>query len=393
LLFVIDNDFGALGTVMYLLHRQPIAADSILLLPRRAHELHAAGLAHASRPYESLQDILDVVESESPGVVFLFSGYLIAAQHLLTIGSLAKLVRALEGRGCKVATSDPYLGTFRRVAAAAIPPRASAARGLLGRWRANFMHRMRLERHVRKVADLLEGVAHVYPVAADSLGQGGGVQRVAFYNPLYIRTGEELREISTAVSALPSESAGVRRWLFVLAQFDLEFQEKKYGRQGFVGILERRIRDALDAGRHAAFIGPATVTQALATRLGGASGVTLLNYCAFAEFERRMLDAEMVFHWHVHSTSAFLRLWNGLPIFFFDQGHVPRLFAPLHEAGLKHYYMGARPIVLDVEQPLEERRLAQLGAGFGPAAVEARARLARLPGPAEMVDAIRRSPG
>jgi hypothetical protein len=380
LLFVMDNDFGALGTVAYLMHRQPLAAGSTLLLPRRAHELHDGRLPIASRPYQSLQDILDFVEADSPDVVFLYSGYLLTQQRLLTIRALRRLIRALRQRGCAVATSDPYLGTFRRIADADVP----SGTGFMHR----FLHAIRVARHIRKVADILADVTHVYPVAADTMESGGPVKRISFFNPLYIRSPEELRENSAAVSALSDEPSGVRCWLFVLAQFDLEFQEKKHGRQGFADIVAGKIREALDSGRHAAFIGPASLTQALAARFAGNPGVTLLPLCSFEEFEQRLLDAEIVFLWHISSTSAFLRLWNGLPVFFFDQGHVPRILRPLHEAGLKHYYMGAVPVVLDIEKPLDASRLTELSAGFRTSAREACNRLARLPSPAEMVSAI-----
>src|SRR6476646_347961 len=86
LLFVIDNDFGALGVVMYMLHRQPLAARALILLPRRAYEQHGRALPVACKPYESLADILAAVEAHSPDVACLYSGYLLAAQRLLGVG-------------------------------------------------------------------------------------------------------------------------------------------------------------------------------------------------------------------------------------------------------------------------------------------------------------------
>ena len=62
--------------------------------------------------------------------------------------------------------------------------------------------------------------------------------------------------------------------------------------------------------------------------------MSLLPYCSYEEFEQRLLDAEFVFYWQIFSTSTFLRLWNGLPVFFFDQGHNAHLLSPLQEAGL-----------------------------------------------------------
>ena len=400
LLFVIDNDFGALGTILYLLYRQPISTRATLLLPPRAYEMHEGRLPMASRPYRSLQDILDVVESESPDVVCLVSGYLFASSGLLTINALRKLVRTLRERGCKVATTDPYFGTFREIAKADLPARHGAIHRFVERYLVKlpavyglaarvvkFYNRKKLERDVYRVADILKDVTHFDPVRIDPLD--AGVRRIPFFNPLYVRTEEELRANSAVVSALPDVSQGRPRWLFVLAKFDLEFQEKKYGKQGFVDIVVAKIRETIDNGRHATFIGPAGVTEALLTRFPGDTRVSLLPYCSFDEFERRLLDAEIAFYWQIFSTSAFLRLWNGLPVFFFDPGHNAHLLSSLHETGLKYFYLAGPPIYLDVERPLDATALIQPGIDFRQSARDIFERLARLPTPADMVNALR----
>lgn len=385
---------------MYLLHRQPISARATLLLPRRAYELHGSQLPIASRPYRSLQDILDIVEIELPDVVCLFSGYLFASQGLLSIHALRKLIRTLRQRGCKVATSDPYLGTFRQVANADVPARPGVihrfldrrliklprAHGLVAQL-LNFLKSKRVERHVRRVADILKGVTHIYPVPMDPL-QAGVARPISFFNPLYIRSQEELRRNSEAVSALSDRAMRRPRWLFVLAQFDLEFQEKRYGRQGFVDLVAGKIRQALDNGRHPTFIGPAAITEELSRHFPRDSGASFLPTCSFEEYQQRLLDAEIVFYWQILSTSAFFRLWNGLPVFFFDQGHNARLLRLLHEAGLKYYYLAGSPVYLDIEKPLDAATLAQLSIGFRQSAHDSCERLARLPTPEEMVSAI-----
>jgi len=402
-LFVIDNDFGALGTVMYLLHGQELSKRSTILLPQRAHELHGARLPVANRPYRSTQDILDIVDAEAPEVVCLFSGYVLALQGVLTIDALGELVRELRRRGCKVATSDPFLGTFHRIAEAELPnspiPRfldrlISGVPRAQGRVAGYFrlLGRKRLASHVRRVADILEDVAHVYPVPIDGLEARGSATRVSFFNPKYLRTAEELRRNSDAVSARLHVPGGTRRWLFVLAQFDLEFQERKHGRKGFVDLVARMIRETLKAGRHATFIGPAVITDALSVEFGRNASVSLLPYCAYEEFEQRLLDAEFAFYWQIFSTSSFLRLWNGLPVFFFDPGHNAHLLSALKATGLEYYYLADPPIYLDAARPLDGDSLTGQSAGFGASADESRRRLAHLPAPASMLEAIVDSP-
>jgi hypothetical protein len=387
LLFVIDNDFGALATVMYFLHRQPLSAHALVLLPRRAYELQEGRLRVASRPYQSLQDILDAVEGHAPDAVCLFSGYLIACQDLLTIDSLRKLIAALRRRGCKVATSDPYLGTYLRIADTDVPAEPGGlernldvrlaklplvhgfATGLVRTYVGN-----RLKRELRAIAGALGDVTHIYPVPMEP-AEVGGVKSLSFFNPLYIRSGGELRGNSG-------------RWLFVLARFDLEFLEGKYGRQGFVDRVAGKIREALDNGKHPTFIGPAAIAQELSHRFPLDSEVELLSTCPFEDYERRLLDAEIVFFWQVFSSSAILRLWNGLQVYFFDVGHNARVLGPLREAGLKHYYLAAPPAHLDIDKPLNAAELAREGPAFRQSAEDCVKRLARLPTPVQMASAI-----
>lgn len=389
LLFVVDNDFGALGVVMYLLHGQPLAARATVLLPRRAHELHAAGLAVATLPYESLRDILEVVDNDPPDAVLLFSGYLMARQGLLSIRELRHLVRRLRRRGCAVATSDPSLGTFPRMAEGPVAVRTGAIpralkRGL-GRlpWLHDPLRRVldlaadrRLRRHVRQVSEILADVPHVYPAAVGALE--GTSPRLRFYNPAYIRGDRGALE----------GGARPQRWLFVLAQYDLHYQEEKYGRERFVDLVAGRLGEALAAGKQPTFIGPAAMVDALSARFPAGSGVTLLGRCAFAEFDRRLFDAEVAFYWQIFSTSAFVRLWNGLPVFSFDAGHTAHFSSALREAGLEHYFMGESPRYLDIERPLDPLAIAASREGFLESARRAAARLAGLPTPRAMADAL-----
>ncbi len=389
LLFIVDNDFGALGVVMYLLHGQQLAARATVLLPRRAHELHGDGLAVPSRPYQSLRDILEVAGADPPDAVFLFSGYLLARQGLLSIRELGHLVRGLRRQGCAVATSDPFLGTFPRMADAPVALRTGAIPQALRRgvghlpWLHDPLRRvldlaadLRLRRHVRQVSEILADVHHVYPSAVGAME--GASPRLRFYNPAYIRGDPRV----------PDAGAEPPRWLFVLAQYDLHYQEERYGRERFVDLVASRLAEAIAAGKHPTFIGPAPMVEALSARFPADSGATLLGRCAFAEFDRRLFDAEVAFYWQIFSTSAFVRLWNGLPVFSFDAGHTAQFSTALREAGLEHYFMGESPRYLDIGQPLDAPAIAQSREAFRESARRAVARLARLPTPRAMTDTL-----
>jgi hypothetical protein len=349
----------------------------------------------ASRPYDKLGDILDFVRADCPGVVFLVSGYLFARQGLLSIPELRELVRSLRASGCAVATSDPYLGHFAAIARATVPVRTGRIPTML---HARLGHipwlyrpvsalvdvaaRMRLERHVRRVSAILGDVAHFYP-AAVSATPSGGAATYCFFNPEYFRLADQSGQ------RISSASKDDRpRWLFVLAQFDLHFQQQRYGKQGFLELVAAKLREAREQGRQPVFIGPPALAAELSTRFAADSGVTVLGRCAYREFEERLFDAEVAFYWQIFSTSAFVRLWNGLPVFSFDPGHTSRYSTVLHEAGLKHYFMGRSPRYLDIEAPLDAGVLAGSLEEFRQSAREALAQLAPLPSPAAMTRAI-----
>ena len=397
-LFVIDKDYGALGLAMYLLFRQSLAKRSTILLPQHTYELHKDQLSVSNKPYQSLKEILNVVDAERPDIVFLVSGYSYAYQNLLTIHDLRKLSQILRQRGCKLVTSDPYLGTFRQISDA--PARIGKGQQTLKRRLSVFpglyaiiakairhVQKRRLNIFVHGVTECLKDISHFCPVPIDLL-PSGDVNYVTFYNPLTILSEDELRAISAGVSAFQDVSAHRPRWLFVLARFDLEFQEKKYGKQCFIELVASKLRQCLDSGKHPTFIGPAAFVDSLSDHFSDDSGVTLLATCPFEEFQQRLMDAEIVFYWQIFSTSTFLRLMNGLPVFFFDRGHTARFFPPMHAAGLKSYYLAGSPNFLDIEQPLDAGVLAEFAAQFRTLAVESRQRLAKMPAPSEMVDSI-----
>lgn len=397
-LFIVDNDYGALGLVMYLLENRPMAAGAIVLLPTRAFEVHEDQLQVTCQVYQSLQDIMEAVERHSPDIVCLMSGYSFAYQGLLSIAKLRDLIARLRDLGCAVATSDPYLGTFGQIRSAparndahrdrfrrrsfGLPSPSSLIAGPLGYYR-----RLKLRRYVRGVTDSLRDVVHICPVPQHLLPTGGP-DYLPFYNPLSIRSDSELRRIGERVSAYPDITADRERWLFVVAGFDLRYQQQAHGERRFAEIVASKLREALDNGKHPCLIAPAELIDAVSRHFGPDERVSLLSACAFDEFQHRLFDAEMVFYWQIFSTSTFLRLLNGLPTFFFDPGHTARSFPPMHEAGLKCYYVAEPPIYLDIEDPLDPATLSELAAGFAASAQRTREIMAGALDAEELTSAI-----
>jgi hypothetical protein len=398
LLFIVDNDSSALGLIMYLLHRQPFLARATLVLPQRIYDYHQGGLSVTSHPYQSLQDILNIVDIDRPDIVCLFSGYSFVYQGLHSVRGLQKLIGQLRKRGCSLATSDPYFGTFRQSVDS--PGRAGGFQNNLETRPQKFprifaagtrliQHSKERKQHkyARDVADCLKEVTHICPIPAKSLPVGD-VRYLSFFNPMGVRSREELQEFSARVSNFPDVNANRPRWLFVLSQFDLEFQQKRYGSKGFVKIVASKLRQTLDSGKHPTFIGPAAFIDELSRQYGSDSGVSLLAPCPYEEFQSRFLDAEVVFCWQIFSISTFVRLLNGLPVFFFDRGRAASIFPPMHEAGLKCYYRVSPPTYLDIENPLDAARLTARSSAFRQSGHDNCQRLEKAHTPAELVSQI-----
>jgi hypothetical protein len=97
-----------------------------------------------------------------------------------------------------------------------------------------------------------------------------------------------------------------------------------------------------------------------------------------------------VFYWHLFSCSVLLRLASSRPVFFFDQGHIPRLLKPSYEVGIECYYGGVRPRLLDVRQELDAGALANLVLQQRSDLQAIRAHWATAPEPAELIDRLLR---
>ena len=85
--------------------------------------------------------------------------------------------------------------------------------------------------------------------------------------------------------------------------------------------------------------------------MSSAAGVVLSNFCSHKLFTALLLDAEYAFYWNMFSNSLLARLCNGLPIFFFDIGHLD-LTPGLLKLAVRHYFRGWQPVCLDQRQEL-----------------------------------------
>jgi hypothetical protein len=405
LLFVLDNDYGELTTLMYLLLGQDLLGRSTLLLPDRLYASNRDVMPGRTHRYGSVADILAAVDAGRPQVVFLLSGYLFAIHRIFSLQALDGLVRDLRERGCRIVTSDPFLGTLSRhdvhaIVSVRLPeryqrprsggdvePDAETRRALTGE----------VDRSLRLLLSgseqILRDLPHLYPAHQDVPGHLAGPRdgrNLSFFNPRLLVPGTAAGLGGSAAAEPGGGASAAPHWLFVLSATDYETQYVEETQAVFVDLVIGKLRQTLQAGRRAVFVGPKDLIQSLKARMPAEEGITLLSFCSFKRFTALLLDAEYAFYWNVVSHSILMRLFNQLPVFLFDRGHLVRNVKPMYERVIAWYYQGWEPIYLDHREPLAPETLAGLAARFREAAGGICQGFRRAPAPAEMVERILR---
>ena len=371
LLFVISNDYGELSGAMYL--AMGGAFEVVMALPPRLHGSNQRGLGYPSHRYESVDDVLAIIGREGPDVVLLFSGYLYAINGILTLPGVAALVDSVQKDGRRVVTSDPFLGLM-----SGIGP-------------GTFNERHPLQRifaeHFSGVFRVLKDVVHIYP--ADVRG-GGGTRSVCFFNPGIVIGADEAAGVTRRLGEVAGVDAERKRWLFVLSAEDYAAQVNLMGRGAFEQNLTARLRDAAGQGRQPVLVAPDACIASIGGVAAGIEGALLLSFCGLEQFRLLLLDAEFAFYWNILSNSILTRAANGLPVFFFDRGHMLLAMPAMYDLAMERYYSQAPLPWLDQRRPLAADELSRMAVGAVREIGRAMANLGRLPKPEEAIGAILR---
>jgi len=397
LLFVLDNDYGELTTLKYLVLGQPLAHRVTLLLPDRLYAHNADAIPGRTHRYGSMEDVLQTADQEKPDVVFLCSGYLFCAHNIFTPDVLERLIQLLRERGCRVVTSDPFLGmlskqdprTLINVDIPAVHPDLTVAqltkakRASQDRMWADFAH----------AEQALRNTFHLYPAYCDVQERDAvktDTRNLAFFNEKTVRP--ESRAPLTA--ALRSGEAGKPHWLFILASADLDTQwlfEEAEAR--FVDIVAQKLLETLAAGRHPILIAPSKFAETVMARMPTAEGIDILSHCAFTPFMSLLLSAEYAFYWNVVSHSLLIRLFNRLPIVLFDRGHLVRVARGIYDRVVGWYYQGWEPPFRDHREVLTLETVAAWTEEYSGQADRLLERYRRAPSPDQMIaDLMGRAP-
>ncbi len=364
LLFLLSKDFGELHNALYFATEPDF--DSLILATPSMYALQREGLPVPIAPYQSLDDVLDAVERFQPDLVFLFSGYLYAANGIFPNDDLETLLGALRRRGCGAVTSDSFFGR-----------RAQLDDATFQMW-THLKERRTLE--LARAYDLLQSVPHLYDVDP---GEFAVAEAYSFSNVRMVRPPAYMPcppEVRRALGLDPARPV----WLFVLAGEDYEALLDTPG-LSFDDVLTDQLCEAAYQGRQPVLVAPSRCTSAVALRSTPSDGLTLVPFCRHAHFLSLVLDAEYAFFWNLFSNSVVARAVNRLPTFFFDQGHMARHCVGLFERYLKCYFTAGCPPCLPMDEPLDAEQLPRRAAAQADAMNALADNLLKSPPPAEVV--------
>jgi len=392
-LFILDNDFGELTTVLYLVLGQPCFHNTRVLASPRLHATNEDALPGRVSLWKTEKDIFEVFGTYRPQVIVLASGYLLPVHRLLTVQGIERIRDYAEREGALLITTDPFLGLISEAAGRPLDdlisidiPKTANATLIAGRDMGNRLLRTGLAEAER----VLRSVPHLYPAPTDRDGiptSGAGCRNLAFFNEALVLPAEMLRKPSPGDA--PADSGDARPcWMFVIALADYQTQCMFEGPEGFAQIVADRIADAVRLGRRAILLGPDELIQALSPILPALDDIVLLRFCSFTRAMSLLLSAEYCFYWNLVSHSIIMQLWNGRPVILLDGGHLARAMPAIRERIVAWYYQGCEPTCLDHKAGLSLPVLREAVSRYEQAPHSVIARYRRAPSPAALLDSL-----
>lgn len=342
LLFILSNDYGELFDAMCFV--RGLRFDPIFLVPTKLFDLNHASFPYPMHCYNSTNDIQNVVDSEKPSIVFLFSGYLYVMNNILDAAALEKLIAQWRDQKLKVATSDPFLGMM-----ATIKDDTFNNRHPRHEW---------LTTHFFWLSHLLQDFTHIYHSTLPLKTAKG----LSFFNSnIILEPSEMLCHRKQLLDWSPAHGSK-DRWLFVLSTEDYGMQMATYGGDRFLEELRRMLNDAIEAGRQPVLMAPEPCIAAMQTKGKHIEDLIALPSCSFTLFMLLLYEAEYVFYWNMFSASIVVRALNRKPFFFFDKGHLARVISSFSAVAMRHFYPDCEIELLQQGNTLTSERLVRLAA-------------------------------
>lgn len=351
-LFILDNDFGELTTVLYLVLGQPGFRHSTVLLSSHLFSKNRDALPGRLKRWRTEADLLQAIEAEKPHAVVLASGYLMPVHELLSSDAVARVCRRARDQGATVVTADPFLGLLSQPPEGGLPSLISiaipegASKELVA---VKKLGDERLHTCLGAAEEVLREAPHLYPAFTrmDSMTAADSDRRnLSFFNDALLLPAE-------INSTFASED--VPHWMFLISQVDYQTQCMFMGAMAFARRVARLLTEAARLGRRAIFLGPGELLELVHAELPSGEErerIHLLKFCAFRRAMAWLLTAEYCFYWNVVSHTILMQLWNGRPVVLLDRGHLARAIPTIYERVMAWYYQGWEPPYLDPEKPL-----------------------------------------
>lgn len=392
-LFVLDNDYGELTTVMYLILGQACFRSTRVLVSPRLYPTNHDALPGRVAQWNNEQDVANAIDTLRPRLVVFASGYLMKVHALLDAEALARLCELARGQGAVVATADPFLGLvppgeaedLRKLISIDIPAKADAMLLTARRMGNTILHRS-----LSGAERVLRAYPHLYPTYTDMeglLATDTDSRNVSFFNEKLL-VPPRLLSVSPNAGGGPLETDGRLHWVFIISQADNTTQSIFEGPAQFARIVATRLAEAAELGRHAIFLGPTDLSNLVRSALQSHERIHLLPFCSFRSAMALLLTAEYCFYWNVVSHSILMQLWNGRPVILFDRGHLARAMPTIYERVIAWYYQGYEPPYVDQKSPLSLAALERAVAPQADRRTELMARYRRAPSPADLMQSL-----
>ncbi len=358
-LFIIDNDYGELTTILYLISGVNSFSKFKILLSKRIYEHNYNTFPSNVESWSSEEDLLQSLKLFRPDIVMLASGYLIPIHNLLSIEALERVCKSALNQGAKVITADPFLGLLsqwspiglEKIISIDIPIYASKELLILKQAADKKLH---VELSLANT--LLRNFPHIYPAYTD-------MQEIHTY-PTDVMNRSFFNENLLIPKEYLSEPRGSKpHWVFVISEVDFQTQAMHQGVEPFAEIVLNLLIQGADLGRKVIFLGPKSLIDLLYPMTNierGNKDIHLFNFGAYECVMSLLLSAEYCFYWNVVSHTILMQLWNGRPVILFDKGHLARSVPDLYERVIAWYYQGWEPEYVDQHKAISLERLIQI---------------------------------
>jgi hypothetical protein len=383
-LIILDNDFGELTTIMYLVLGQPCFRNARILANKRLFATNQDALPGRVTLWSGEADAVEAVDSFRPHVIILASGYLLRVHRLLGADGIARLCEQAKRIGAVVVTADPFLGLVSHGAGEDLGPLVSIAipdRANESLVAAKKMGDAMLHTGLVEAEKALRSVPHLYPAYADMEGLEpwpGDARNLSFFNDALVLPPD----------LAPAGPGDDPYWMFLISLVDYQTQCMFEGALEFVRIVADKLLETVALGRRAILLGPSDLIEYIAVMLPADERIRLLAFCPFTRAMSLLLAAEACFYWNQVSHSVIMPLWNARPVFFFDRGHLVRAAPALYPRILAWYHQGVEPSWLDQKAALSLPVVEREAAAKAAMRADIVARYRRAPSPAVMLGSL-----